>query len=227
MRTVIGAMTMAAWLTGCVIEDPDGVEPSQPEPPGDGLLEVSWLVGSSGCELAGVTDVRLEIGTLEESFACDTGAATIQLQAGDYSLVATGLDADGAARFEAREDVVSVFEDETSVLPTLRLSALPANLTLFWRFENGSLCGANGVADINVALYTVNQQIVDEFPDIVACDPGEASFTGIPAGEYTVSLLGLDDEARAIFEANEDIELLRGETLPEELVLVPLANEAP
>lgn len=224
---MMGTMTLVltAWMAGCVIDDPDrddGPGPDDP-PPGDGIVEVSWLVGSGGCELSGITDVRVEIGTLEELVACDDGATRIQLQAGDYSLVVTGLDADGVARFEAREELVSVFADDTTLVPTLRLSALPATLTLFWRFVNGSLCGANGVANVDVALFD-NEQLVDPFPVIVDCDPGEATFTEIPAGPYVVNLAGLDESNQAIFEARKEIELLRGETLAEELELVPIAN---
>ncbi|MEO0605549.1 MAG: hypothetical protein AAF211_29225, partial [Myxococcota bacterium] len=137
MRTVMGATTvaLAVWFGGCVIEDPgSGTDRGEPEPAGDGIVEISWLVGSGGCDLAGVSDVQIQIGTFDETIACDAGATRVQLPAGDYSLVVTGLDADAVARFEAREDLVSIFEDETTILPTLRLSALPSNLTLFWRF---------------------------------------------------------------------------------------------
>lgn len=227
MRFAMGTATMAlaTLVTGCVIDGPGLGDPDTTgQPPGDGIVEVSWIVGSSGCALAQVTDIQLTIGTYENTYPCDNGSTRVQLPAGDYSLVATGLDADGVARFEATEELVSIFEDETTILPTLRLSALPASLTLFWRFENGSLCGANGVDSIDVALFD-NEQLVDPFPIVVDCDPGEADFDDIAAGSYVVSLLGQDESGVAIFDARKEIELYRGETLAEELVLTALADD--
>jgi len=218
----ISTLALAALMAGCVIDGSrPGTDGSTTELPGDGIVEVNWIVGSSGCELAGVSDVLLELGTYSNTVPCDNGTTRIQIMAGDYELTVTGLDPEGVARFQATEDLVSVFEGDTTVLQTLRLSALPATLTLFWKFENGSLCGANGVDNIDVALFT-NEQLVAPFPLVVECASGEATFEDIASGAYVVSLLGLDEADQATFEARKEIELFRGETLEEELELLPL-----
>ncbi|MEN0062670.1 MAG: hypothetical protein AAGA48_11005 [Myxococcota bacterium] len=214
----------AALLAGCVIDAPNIDTDDTPEAFGEGTIEVSWRVGSSGCELAEVTDVQIQIGDLERTIPCTTGETSLQLLAGDYALLATGLDASGVARFEAREELVSVFEGETTVVPTLRLSALPATLTLFWKFENGSLCGANGVDSIDIALFN-NEQIVAPFPIKTECSDGEEVFPGIPAGSYVVSMLGLNADDQADFEARQDVTLLRGEEASFELELVALDSD--
>jgi len=215
-------LVAATLMAGCVVNAPgsDTDDGRTMEPLGDGVVEVSWLVGASGCEANGITVVEIAIGDTVSEVACDIGTTRLQVEEGDYTLVATGLDADGIARFEAMEALVSVFADETTQLPTLVLSALPADLTLYWSF-GGKLCGRAGVDNVQVAIFD-NEELIAPFPQVVDCDPGVATFEGISAGTYSVALRGLDENDQAIFEAVEDIELFRGELAEFDFLLLPI-----
>lgn len=214
MRTSV----FAVLLGGCVIDPSLTPNPDDEPVSGEGIVEVTWAVGSAGCDAAGVSDVQVLIGPLDETARCTDGSMRLQLPPDDYELVAIGLDVDGIARFQATDRSVSVFENETTIVPTLRLSAIPAKLSLFWRFDNGSLCAANGVSEIDIALFD-NEQIINDFPVVVDCGPGLTEFDDIPAGTYDVSMFGLDPEGTAIFEATDEITLLRGEAASFELEL--------
>jgi hypothetical protein len=199
MRTWF-VIPVAALAAGCVVQTEEVVV-------GSGLVEVTWQVGASGCELSGVTDVVVEVGPASETFACSDGGGSLEVPEGEWRVDAFGIDEDGVERYAATDERVRVFAGETATVPTLVLGALPAALTVTWFFENGRLCGGNGVEEVDITLFD-DDYIADSLT--TACDDGIETLEAVTAGAYTISVLGRDAQGTARFGGDADVELFKG-----------------
>lgn len=91
----------------------------------------------------------------------------------------------------------------------LVLTAKPAELTVKWQFEDGSMCNAVGVNDVNVSVFDDSDfEIADE---TFECNEGVHLFDGLKgAGNYTVIIEGEGSDSK-IYRGEESIDLERGE----------------
>lgn len=203
-------LAFLAVLTGCVIT-PDETTLTVVA---DGTLVVAWQVGASGCEAAGVTQVDVTVdGEAMGTFPCDAASASFEVRPGQRQLLLDGIDAQGAVRYGG-ETTVSVGSGETVNAPTVVLGALPAELTVTWFFDNGRLCGANGVEDVEVTVFE-DDYVVDSL--ITPCDDGAATIESLVAGTYDVNLLATGGDRR--FSGTETIDLGKGDAVIAEIQL--------
>jgi hypothetical protein len=184
--------------------------------PADGTVTVQWQVGASGCELSGVKDIEIDIDGRVETSPCAAGAATVPASPGRHTVDLYGLDADGVARY-AGSDSVTVYEGEDSPMSTIVLGALPASVDVTWYFENGRLCGGNGVTDVQIVIFD-NDFIVESLE--TACDDGIERVSDILAGDYTISVLAYDSNGAVAFSGNSDATLDKGDQAFVEVMLI-------
>lgn len=205
-------LAILAGLTACVVESKDGTTELE-----DGTIVVAWEVGASGCEAAGVTQVRVTVGDeADATFACADGTASFEVPPDHYDVHLDGLDAQGAVRYGG-DTTVTVGAGMTVDAPTVVLSALPADLTVTWYFENGRLCSANGVEDVELTVFE-DDFVVDTVT--AACDDGTASLEGLVAGTYDVTLFGRDAGGVSLFSGTETVDLGKGDAVVMEIQLV-------
>ena len=202
-------MSILLALVGCVVR-------TEEEPDVDGSIEVGWEVGAAGCEAAGVETVTVTVDEQTSSFACADGVGSVDVAPGQYLVTLEGLDADGHPRYGG-EGSVSVGPGEVVTLPTVVLSALPASLTVTWYFENGRLCGSNGVEEVDLRVFE-DDYLVDEVT--AGCDDGAATIASLPAGTYDVGLYARDADGVVTFSATEVADLGKGDDVVLELQLV-------
>ena len=198
-------------MTGCVVKSEE-----TPEPLPDGTIIVAWEVGASGCEAAEIDTVEVTIDGGTSSFACGDGTATFDVPAGVYDIHLDGVDLQGATRYDGDTEV-TVGAGQTVNAPTTVLSALPADLTVTWFFENGRLCSANGVEEVELTVFE-DDFVVDSV--VAPCDDGTASLEDLVAGTYDVNLLARDAGGVAQFEGTETVDLLKGDLAVLEIQLV-------
>ena len=97
---------------------------------------------------------------------------------------------------------------QTTTVETIRLQALPGTLQVNWFFANGRLCGSNGVADIDIALFQ-NDEI--QYDLQTPCDDGVEEMTGITSGTYDLSVLGADENGIAQFGGSVVVDIGKGD----------------
>lgn len=199
------AIAVVGLATGCVIRD-DSEDP----PASTGTVDISWRMGPSGCEVSGITEVEVNIGGVGGTFDCADEAASINVPAGTYDLVLTGLDGAGDPRFGGEALDVTVNGGSTTTVPTVVLGALPATLRVFWSFENGQLCASNDVEDVEAYLFDDSSVIQSQLA--TSCDEAELTLEDIDAGTYTLSLSGSDESGTENFSGSVEVILERGDT---------------
>jgi len=215
-ETALGALALVLCtsVTGCVMYKDHGTHGA---PGADGQVQVDWLVGSAGCEASEVTTVAVTIGPDTEEFPCDDGGATLTVPAGTYDVQLQGLDVDNIARYGGDGGVVVVDGDQTTTVPTVVLSSLPASIRVDWYFENAHLCSANGVSDVEVTLFDANDVV--QGTSTAPCDDSTVTLTDIEAGGYAVLALGRDADGQEVYSGESQINLLRGDDAKIEITL--------
>lgn len=208
--------TILASATGCVVYK-GGDSSSQAQ--GDGQVQVTWQVGSLGCDGAGVATVVVDLGSASEEFACADGQGTISASPGTYDLVLQGLDASGVARFSGDAGSVTVYAGQVSAVPTVVLSAMPATVDATWYFEDGHLCSANGVLDVEADLFDADQTIQATLT--VPCDEGVATLEEVEAGSYTLILFGRDESGTVTYTGESQLSVERGDRIGVDVMLSP------
>lgn len=203
-------MGILVWVAGCVIHEPATIATE------DGAVEVAWEVGASGCEAAGVATVEVSIGDAIGTFPCSDGGATLEVPPGDHFVLLDGIDAQGQVRYGG-EGEITVGPGEVVAVPTIVLSALPADLTVTWYFDNGRLCGQNGVELVDVRVFQ-DDYVVGEAE--AHCDDGEATVEALVAGRYDVSVLARDGQGVATHGATEVVDLGKGDHVVVEIELL-------
>jgi hypothetical protein len=193
-----------------------------------GSMQLSWLVGTGGCEASAVETVAVYLhrevaaGTDLRTFACSDGEALIDgLEPGIYTISIRGRDAAGVDRFGDEQDSLEVRSSGTTTVPTFRLSALPARVVVSWYFENGRLCSFNEVSTIDIVLFEDEYEI---YADTFGCDAGEAELLDIQADTYIVDVVARDESGMALFSGQEEVTVDRGDQSIVEIVLAELAT---
>lgn len=181
----------------------------------DGSVTLSWQVGSSGCAMSGVDTVEVDIAGFAEQVPCTDGQLTLDVPPGDHSVLLLGLDAGGVARYQASGGV-TVREGEAVTMPTAVLGAIPATLDVSWYFENGRLCGGNGVSDVEIVVFD-NDFIVDSLA--TSCDDGIERLSDLLAGSYTITVLGRDGAGAVAFSGYSDLDVDKGDLAFVEVML--------
>jgi hypothetical protein len=187
-----------------------------------GELEVSWRVGTSTCTDAGVHTIGATLDGQEEEtlFPCSDGSGILpRLEPGNYELQLVGRDADGIPRFASTPEKVRVDSGVSDTLPTMLLGALPASITTTWYFDNGRMCGHNGVDTVEITLFDDDYLVTTEPAD---CAEGLFELTDVRAGGYQINVMGRDSEGRAVFNGSAQVELGIGDHHTVEVALVSL-----
>ena len=200
---------MAISLLGCHREEPRPV-------PGD--IKVSWQVGTSSCAEAEVTSIAVFVDDEDEAseFGCGDPSGTISsIDPGGHNLELYGRDKDDNNRYFG-ETGVTVKSDQTTTVPTVQLSALPATLTTTWYFENGRMCGHNGVETVDISLFE-DEYLIDSAE--ADCAEGLHVLEDIKAGSYDVSVLGRDSQGVVTFVGETPVDLDKGDNLEVEVEL--------
>lgn len=215
-------------VTGCVVYRDDfddsswsssGSSTTTPPPPSaEGQVAVSWRVGSAGCEAAGVETVEVDLDGFVEAFPCADESATFDAPSGRHPLTIRGLDAAGVARYAGDGGPVKVRRGEVTTASTVVLSGLPAQIGATWYFENGRLCAANGVGDVEVDLFDIDDTLVATAT--VACDTASAHLEDVEAGQYVLVVLGRDGDGEVVYSGDTLVDAGRGDTVDLDVVLV-------
>jgi hypothetical protein len=189
------AVAVCASLTGCVVVK-DGNDTGT-SGSSEGSVQLDWRVGSAGCDASGVATVEVTIGSAVDQFTCGDQTGTMSVPAGTWEVTMRGLDADGVARYGADAGSVTVYGGQTTSVPTVLLSALPATLDVTWYFQNAHLCSANGVESVEIDLLDTDDTLQAQL--VAPCDDAGASIADVEAGDYVVLLLGLDSSGIATY----------------------------
>ena len=212
MRSVVAFATVGL-VAGCVIRDRN-----EPDPEAEtGTVEISWRMGPSTCEVAGIVDVEVDIGGVGGTFACDDESATLSVPGGTYDLTLTGLDGGGSPRFGGESLGVVVHSGSTTTVPTVVLGALPASVVVGWKFDNGEFCATNGVEEVEAFLFDDDLGIQAQLA--APCDDATLTLEDIDAGAYTLSLSGKDSSGTEIYAGTADLVLERGDTTDVKITL--------
>lgn len=193
---------LAGILTGCG-EPVDSL--------GDGSLSLAWEVNPLGCDEAGLKDVQVNLHnayrSYEEHYSCEQSSAVISgIEAGTYQLEVTGNDRDNQAIFSVQPRKITVSAEKLKTTETLRLSAKPATVEVVWGFENGLVCGANDVSELEIAFY--DELSFEHKRTRVGCDEGVATIEGLFSGDYFVEVSSVGDSAA--FGGLNTVHLKRG-----------------
>lgn len=207
-RNLVVGMSLLLGSSGALLGCGDA------EPLGPGALEVSWETSPRGCEDSGVEQINIQLTkddvSTDNLFPCKDGEALLEdIESAEYSLTAKGLNADGATIFISETSSVKVDAESTKTVETLVLKAKPAELTVKWQFDDGSMCNAVGVSEVKVSIFDESDfGVADE---TFECNEGVHLFDALKgAGKYTVIVEGEGSEAK-IYKGEESIELERGE----------------
>lgn len=192
---------------------------------GDGSLSLEWEVNPLGCEGAGVQDVEVNLynayRSYEERFKCEESSAIVSgIEAGTYEMEVTGHNRDGLAIFSVEARKITVSAEKLNTTPKIRLSATPAEVEVVWGFENGLVCGGNGVAEVEIAFY--DDLSFEHHRSRVLCDAGSATIGGLFSGDYFVEVSSV--ESKEEFSGLETLYLERGARLK---VRVELKSTSP
>lgn len=186
----------------------------------NGSMALTWQVSPRGCDAAGVRDVSVTLDgpeRLVDSFDCDSEGAEIRnLTPGTYRVSLDGFDVDGQVIFESEAESVVVHADGIARTPHLRLTAKPATLAIGWRFENGKVCGANGISTIDVRVFDkADYEIGGAQFD---CNSGAGEIGGFTAGTYVVEAVAVSDDG-PIYQGLANTAVDRGQVVDVEVVL--------
>lgn len=212
LTLALGALGLAAALAGCG-EDV--------EPLGDGSLAVSWRVNPLGCKAAGVERVEVKLANARneyvEYFSCAAGKGVVSdIEPGNYDLTLLGLDKRREAIFSITPRVLTISADKLRTTDVLALSAKPARVKVFWRFDNGLMCGANGVKKVEIALY--DDAYFEHHRELLDCAEGLTILDGLVAGNYLVEASARTDDGRD-YTGIVPLQLGRGSEIDAQVVL--------
>jgi hypothetical protein len=201
--TIAFASALVVGLTACG----DPVEPL-----GDGALSLSWQVSPHGCDDAGVDTVEVRIENAHrdraESFSCIEGEAVIEnIAPANYELTLVGLDSDENETFISEARTVTISAEEVTETTLVRLTAKRSSIEVAWRFDNGRVCGANGVSTVSVSLFDENSYEIARKQ--FSCDKGLGVFGDLAAGDFTVEADAQGDQMS--FLGSADVQVGRGD----------------
>ncbi len=157
-----------------------------------GELSAAWQILPSGCEEAGIEtiSIRFEGTSIDganpksELFPCTSLSAQVsEIPVGFYDIYFNGIDGSGKSRYQSSHENILVHPDNTFTLET-QLHAAQGSIRTQWSFENGQLCGTNGVKDIDVSIFDAHDYLIKD--SVFSCTEGFADMGGLKAGEYLI-----------------------------------------
>lgn len=216
-RFAVSAVALAStWSMGCVVTQQGDDDPILP-----GTLELTWQVGPGGCEQAGVTGIEVDVAGVVGSFRCEANGGTLSVPPGTHDVHLLGLDAGGVARYEGVSYNVVVRQNQVTQAPTVLLSALPAEISVTWFFDNGRFCSHElnkGVTEIEALLYDA-----DDFVDASVfgdCETGELLIEDVRPGDYTLTLVGRNDAGAITHRGDSPLVVEKGDRLEVDVELI-------
>jgi hypothetical protein len=177
-------MLFLTFFLGCSKDEPDATAPP-------GSLSLSWTIGATDCEAAGLADVAVAIddGDLA-TFACSSGTGTVpDVAPGRYDLRVLGRETGGIDRYGADVADVVVESGADTPLGNVTLSALPAPVTVSWVFADGGLCAQNDVETVHVRLFDAGDFLGHEGE--APCTDGILVVEQVTGGTWTVDVEGI------------------------------------
>ena len=184
-----------------------------------GALTATWDVLPSGCDVAGVESVEIALSGASERtsiFDCEAGSATIdEIKTGTYDIALTGLDPDGKRTFIGHESDVLVHADINASVRITLVSA-PGEVSTTWAFDNGRLCGTNGIETIQIRIFDTYDYLIQESDAL--CSAGRETLGDLKAGHYLVHAQAVSD-SETVFEGSAKVEVTRGETSRVDVIL--------
>lgn len=137
-----------------------------------GQLEVKWAIGGSTCGAAQISTVWVRIFDASnneytnQTAPCQLtdGVLIRDLPAGTYKIVIQGYRANmDFPVFEGSVEGIDVRPGTVTIAPRIELAEKPGVLDVNWKFENGDLCGTNGVDTVFVTVWDVHSnRVLDE-----------------------------------------------------------------
>ena len=187
-------VALAAFtLSGCIC-----VVPSQ------GDLTVFYTFGGETCAAAGVDAIRIDVlgvGSTTDSAALDVdcaafpeGATIKNLKLGRYEVTIEGWVGNELRYQETFTDIqVKAGDNEYD----LDVDSITGTLTLFWTFDGSGACGQ--VQDVRVMVTAPDGTLFDDarYP----CSGKGVTYDFVPAGDYTVSMDGIDGTGRIVYRS--------------------------
>lgn len=187
--------------------------------PGAGALVVPWEVLPMGCQQAGLEHVRLTLlprdgstppSRLSLEAPCAQGVITLKdVDYGAYTLKLEGLSQALEPRYLAQpSDVIVIQPEATRRLDALVLTPKPSTLDVIWRFEDGALCGAHGVDEVEVMLFDQAGYMLSSAQR--ECALGHARFEGLKAGAYSALVRAGEGGAGGMVEVELEVAKQKG-----------------
>lgn len=208
----VGSALAGILLAGCG----DEVEPLD-----DGRVEVAFEVSPHGCQEAGVevVEVRLENAHrhYDEAVDCQEGEVFFDSVApAEYEVTASGFDADERQTFSSDAESLTAKAEQTVTVSGMRLTAKPASVEVTWSFDNGRVCGANEVDEVEVGVY--DEAYYEVGRGQFDCNAGSGELDGFVAGHYIVEVVGRG-ESSSTYRGVADLGLKRGDEAVVEVLL--------
>jgi hypothetical protein len=207
---VMKRVAMGLLALGCLVATGCGDEV---EPLGSGSLSLSWEVSPRGCASADVTHVEVQLRNAKhqvyELFECEQGRAYLpRVEPGNYRLSLSGLDRSGRETFTSLAQNMTVRAEVVNTVDFVRLTAKPAQLTVEWLFDNGRVCGANSVEQVEIAIFDDLDFEVER--KRASCNNGTATLEHLSAGRYFVVANGLSLNG-VLYRGQVHVDLKRGD----------------
>lgn len=206
------------------------------EPIGAGEMTVSWELKETDCRGAGVESVAVQLTPVDdgvdgearggqrhsETVECAAGEATVEgLEGANYDLELLGRDHVGDVVFAAGPRRVTVYPERQNVVGTMELLARPSQLQVEWRFQNGRVCGTNGVERLRIDV--MNEAGESVAGSSVACSSGGAVLEEVPPGLFRVALEANSGDG-ATYRAATEAAFRSAKRTEVSLVLAPEAS---
>ncbi len=203
MLVLVGCLAL-----GGVVACGDEVEPMD-----NGNLSLTWDVSPKGCKDSGVTEIEVSLENsyydYRERFSCEKGEAQLgSIYPGNYRLNVSGFDKSAQVTFAAAQQSVTVHGAKIETIGRVRLTAKPASVEVAWLFDNGRVCGANDVEQIDVIVF--DDKGYEVASSQFTCNDGSGVVKGLPAGKYLVEA-SAQVGGKTAFEGQSEVELDRGE----------------
>lgn len=162
-----------------------------------GDLQVAWTIGLDDPTTMECTDKGIALITVsltssqhdeEREVACDDGSVTFQnIPKVTYSVSVVGEDDTGCPIYSGETSGARPSEEAEPEVASVTLQHLEPSGTLQigWVFEDGGLCGANDVDEVDITVLANDVEIVNES---VPCNDGIMELNPVEAGSIDVRL---------------------------------------
>lgn len=199
-----------------------------------GSILITWRIGPEpGKDCAEVGIVNVTAKAIDEAGAevsnmgapCSAGSVEVKyVEAGTYTVVVEGINADGRAIYRGKREQVKVATGQkVGIIGDIELSPKPATIHVTWRFENGEMCTTNGVSKLKITVAKgADQKDEQEKP----CD-SDYSLEVPELGDYSVKgrAYGEDSESAKFADLQTASAGGPGEVVETKLILKECGGE--